>query len=310
MCYVVDKSAPESYRSHIPAQALRRRGIKADVVSFQDMPRYRPSQWNVFVFRMLVGYEEPMKQLVELLKQMGSIIVYDTDDDPHAHFGARRFDPLLVARMADVCTVPTPALRKKVPEAVVLPNCLDFSLWKYKPTDKPFTIGLAGGSSHLHDWRQVKEPMRSAQEKYGVRLLVGGYYPGYLRELNVKHIPWVKYSEYPDTIREIDILLCPLNDDEFNLYKSGIKAVEGMSQGCVPVCSDHPVYRRVVNNRHNGLLVKDGKWEEAISLLVEDRRLFGMLSNRAQKWVRKNRDINAWIPKWVQAYSEAWQSPV
>jgi len=305
VCFVVDGNHQESYRSLVPAAAMRRRGIKADVIPSLDMKDYRVSQWNVLVFRNWMGPEKVLEHLVSLLRAGGQTIVHDADDDPYGHFAASKFDPLCMARLAHVNTVSTPALKKKILNAVVLPNCLDFSLWAYRPKDHPLTVGLVGGASHLDDWRQVEEPLRRIQERYdNVRIVVGGYFPGYLRDLDVKFIPWKKYEEYPDTIREIDILLCPLNDDSFNLFKSGVKALEGMSQGCVPVCSDHPVYRRVVNQRHNGLLVK-GNWDEAISLLVEDGRLRKKLSDNGRKWVRKNRDIDIWVRKYIQTYSGA-----
>ena len=304
VCFVVDGEKIETYRSIVPAMALRRRGIKADVVPFQQMSQARISQWNVFVSRMLMGPEKVSQQLTSILKMMGATLVYDADDDPFAHFGAQRYDPLAWAKESHVSTVSTPALRQKVPDAVVLPNCIDFSLWDYRPKEKPLTIGLVGGATHLADWRQVKEPLENLQEKHGIRLVIGGYFPGYLRHLDVEFIPWQKYSDYPDVIREIDILLCPLNNDEFNLYKSGVKALEGMSQGCCVIASDHPVYRRVVNHKHNGLLVKDG-WEKTISRVIEDNRLRKRLCDNALKWVRKNRDMDVLIQDWIRTYAEA-----
>lgn len=304
VCFVVDRDKQESYRTIVPAVAMRRRGIKADVVPFQEMEHFRVFQWNVFVFHMLPGEEEFVKYLVSLLKKGGAKVVYDADDDPWGHIASQRCDPILIARLSDVNTVSTPALRKKIPNAVVLPNCLDFALWGKKKRKGPLTVGLSGGMSHLEDWRQIREPLETIQNRYGIRLLVGGYLPGYLRHLEVEFVPWVPYWEYPSTIREMDIILCPVTDDEFNLYKSGIKAVEAMSEGVVPVCSDHPIYRRVVNHQYSGLLVR-GDWVEAISLLIEDEKQRSRLSFNGWKWARKHRDIDKWVGKWLKTYREA-----
>jgi len=253
------------------------------------------------VFHSLIVHKRVADPLFEALKRW-AVTVYDADDDPFSHFGAMKYDPIYLARISDVNTVSTSKLKEKVPNAKVLVNCLDYSLWG-KKKKKPLTVGLVGGASHLSDWRQVKEPLEKILKRYDVRLVVGGYFPGYLRELPVEFIPWRPYHEYPETIREIDILLCPLDDDEYNNYKSGIKAVEGMSQGAVPVCSDHPIYQRVVTHRKNGLLV--GDWEEAISLLIENEKLRLRLSVNGQRWAYKHRNIDTRIGEYVRVYSEA-----
>lgn len=302
VCFVVNGEDVETYRTVVPAVALNRRGIKADVVPFQAMTGIpRISQWNVFVMHHLWGKEENVLFLIDLLQSTGCTVVCDWDDNPHMHFQANRgMNPDAWANKVDVNTVATPTL-KLWERSEVLPNCLDLDLWKRRPKEKPLTVGLTGGASHYEDWRQVVEPLKKLQEEFGIRIVVGGYYPGYLSELDPEWIPWKKYSEYPDTIREMDILLCPVNDDDFNLYKSGIKAVEGMAVGAVPVCSDHLIYRRVINHKNTGLLVKDG-WYEPIKMLLEDHTLRERLSDRGRKWVKKNRDINSRIGEWVSVY--------
>ena len=299
VCFVVNGEDVETYRTVVPAVALNRRGIKADVLPFQAMSKVPVSQWNVFVIHQLWGEAEGVSILIDLLQAAGCKVIWDFDDNPYLHFAATKMDPDVWANKVDVNTVATPAL-KLWEKSTVLPNCLDLDLWERRPKEKPLTVGLTGGASHYEDWKQVVEPLKQLQEEFEIRIVVGGYYPGYLGELDPEWIPWKKYSEYPDTIREMDILLCPVNDDDFNLYKSGIKAVEGMAVGAVPVCSDYPVYRRVVTKK-TGLLVKDG-WYEPIKSLIEDHRLREKLSDSGWKWVRKNRDINTRIREWMSVY--------
>tara|TARA_Y100000310_G_scaffold328928_1_gene397905 strand:+ start:16967 stop:17731 length:765 start_codon:yes stop_codon:yes gene_type:complete len=251
---------------------------------------------------MAVGAEGPMKHLLSVLKAANCRVIYDADDNPHAHFASSKVDPLLIAKHADVNTVSVPALKRKIRKAQVLPNCLDLSLWERKPRpDRPVTIGLTGGASHYSDWRQVTEPLERLQAKYDIRIVVGGYFPGYLRKLDVEHIKWKPYWEYPDTIREMDILLCPLDDDEFNRYKSAIKAIEGMAVGAVPVCSNHPVYQEVITPGENGVLVEN-EWEEALGKLIQDTRLRERLSGAGWDWVCQHRDMDTAIQRWITVY--------
>lgn len=97
-------------------------------------------------------------------------------------------------------------------------------------------------------------------------------------------------------------------------HNSGVKALEAMSAarvlgngkagGAVAVCTDMPVYRRVVNNRHNGLLVKNGDWYSALRLLVEDKNLRSKLAVAGHKYIKKHKDIAVGYKSWGRAYRE------
>jgi glycosyltransferase involved in cell wall biosynthesis len=305
LVYIVDENHGESYRSIVPANAMMRMGIRANVIPFQQMHKYKASQWNVFVFRQIYAPLAPLKHITDVIRSMNAKVIWDWDDNPHFHFGASRFSPEKIMELADINTVTTPRLAKVVKNSVVLPNAIDFNHWDFPyKGEKPLTIGVAGGASHMQDWRQIKDPIKDLMKSYDFRFLVVGYLPGYLRELKPEFIEWKHYREYPKSIYEMDIRLSPLDDDEYNLYKSGIAALEAMAVGAVPVVSNHPIYRRVVNNRSNGLIVKDG-WYNAIASLLEDKHLRTKLSTTGRKWVKKHRNLDAWIPKWIQAYVEA-----
>jgi glycosyltransferase involved in cell wall biosynthesis len=69
------------------------------------------------------------------------------------------------------------------------------------------------------------------------------------------------------------------------------------------VAQNMPVYRRVVNQRHNGLLA-EGNWYELIALLVEDEKLRRRLAKNGRRWVKKNRNIHTLARKWFRVYEE------
>jgi glycosyltransferase involved in cell wall biosynthesis len=64
------------------------------------------------------------------------------------------------------------------------------------------------------------------------------------------------------------------------------------------VCTDMPVYRRVVNHMHNGMLISNNDWYEALLLLIEDKQLRTKLSLQGHKWAKKNRDISTGYKHW------------
>lgn len=252
-------------------------------------------------------------------------IVFDTDDDLSNPLVVTSVEDVLLAesvarivKLADAVTVTTPYLGKLYTERFgtpyhVLPNCIDLEMWKGHTRDDPaLTIGIAGGDSHQVDWRLIEEPLHKVVREFPqVRVIVAGFLPDYLDQKWVTYIPWGPYEVLPLMVRQFDIGLCPLPVNSFNLCKSAIKALEYMASerpvngkpgGACVLASNMPVYRRVVNNKSNGLLVKDDEWYEAIKTVIEDKFLRWKLQQRGLRWVTKHRDVRKEARRWVNFY--------
>ncbi|NIV37473.1 MAG: hypothetical protein GWN58_51060 [Anaerolineae bacterium] len=177
------------------------------------------------------------------------------------------------------------------------------------------TVGFVGTASHYDDWKYPVEALRRiARGHPEVTIVAAGYCPDYLKELpNLLELPPVAYYQYPAIMRQFDIVCCSLDaEDGFNKSKSAIKALEAMAAaralpggetgGAVPVCTDMKVYRRVVNNRHNGLLTGNDQWYDTLMSLIEDRALRRKLSVQGHQWVQKHRDVATGCRLWGRAY--------
>jgi glycosyltransferase involved in cell wall biosynthesis len=185
-------------------------------------------------------------------------------------------------------------------------------------------IGLVGTRTHWGDYRLVVPALMRLKEKFGdmVDIFCGGYCPGYLREIlpSARHSPFVPFSEYPTLLRQVDIRLCPLESDQpFNECKSPIAAIEAMAAarpvgeqqgrwpitgGAIPVCSDHPVYRPIVNNDQNGYLVSDADWYDVLESLVADKVKRQTVAKHGSLWIKRNRDKTSNHLAFVRAYKE------
>jgi glycosyltransferase involved in cell wall biosynthesis len=175
-------------------------------------------------------------------------------------------------------------------------------------------IGTISGRTKWGDLLLVKNALKRIAHDYPeVVIACGGYRPPYFED--IEGLNWfssVKFEAFPGLLRQFDIRLLPLDaDDLFNHSKSACGALEAMAAarsvgkrmgGAVPVVSgDLPVYKRVVSHRHNGLVVKDGKWYEAIAELIENITLRKKLSVQGLRWVKKNRDTGE-AGDWARAY--------
>lgn len=249
--------------------------------------------------------------------------VYECDDDLTDQYRDQGYGEFVSDTMGWVhaCTVSTPHLGKVMERygkpVHVLPTCLPVEWWSQQSVDAPrsldgLTIGLVGTATHFFDWALVLEDLKRIQHDYPqVNVVTIGYCPPYLED--VAHFPGVPYMNYPALLRQIDVRLCPLEEDPFNLSKSDIAAVESMAAGrkvgkmvvgAIPVCSDHPVYNSTIIHRETGLLVRDGKWYEALAELIERGDLRRRLAINGFKWVKAHRDLPLGTASRVAAYKQ------
>lgn len=287
-------------------------------------------RYQIYVVSRLFAGREGREEFIDAIRESGGKVVFDTDDDltdDHRDLG-RGGDFKGILHDVDAVTVSTWSLRDQLAPYTnghrpwVLPNHVD-AAWFSKVSRAAkrivpeLTVGFIGTASHYDDWQYPVEALgRLARERDDITIVAAGYTPDYLKELpNLVELKPVPYAHYPGLMRQFDVVCCALDpDDEFNKCKSGIKALEAMSAarvldngkigGAVAVATDMPVYRRVVNNKHNGLLVANDEWYGALSRLIDDEQLRTKIAVRGHRWVKKNRNIATGYKLWGAAYRE------
>jgi len=274
----------------------------------------------------MVPLNKDILKLLKLSQSRGVKFVFDCDDDLSNEYKSvidKEASKLMfeLLHSCNALTVSTPYLRAfygKEP-AFVLPNHINSKDWEPfldVRKDETLTIGITGSATHVDDWKQLSKPLHEIANDYKhVNFFIGGFVPEYLKDLPrvTYYEGFLPYDKYPGAIRQIDIGLAALDGSEtFNLGKSGIKAIEYMASvrrvgktrmgGAIPVVSNHSVYRRVIRNRVNGMLVDRDNWYNILSELIEDEQLRNKLSVQGYKWVLKNRSTNVCVRQWISAY--------
>jgi glycosyltransferase involved in cell wall biosynthesis len=286
---------------------------------------------------------EKRSHLIDLVRvlQTKQLVVAEYDDDYFTGSRDLKYDylPLLheFLGLLDAVTVSTPYLSRLIhryaPSVPVyeLPNCVKWSEWQGHdkftriPPDS-VVIGLTGSHTHEKDWGVLEDVIPRVMKEFGnVYFITGGYSPEYLapvREMypdRTEHYPPLDYSDYPALIRQFDIVLCPVvPDDEFNLSKSGIKAIEGMAAGRtlpnggrgggVPITSDLEYYRRVTGGDKRGLTTDHTPeaWYDAIVHLIQEKELRERLQRKGHHWCHQNHAIEQKWYMWWNAYTEIY----
>jgi glycosyltransferase involved in cell wall biosynthesis len=278
---------------------------------------------DVYVLSRLYR-EDGADDFVGAVHEEGGLLVFDTDDDlteEYRDLDGRGWEFIEQLKRVDLVTVSTPYLAKRMAKytdhkPVVLPNHVDFDWFSQtsllaKRRFDDVTVGVIGTQTHAGDWVFLKDAFRRLNDMDGVTVLSAGFQPDYME--GYEHLSGVPYKYYPQLMRQFDIVCCALDpDDGFNLSKSSVKALESMASarrlpngkigGAVAVCTDMTLYRRTVNHMHNGLLVDNGDWYEALKMLVEDVRMRTQIAYRGHRWVRGNRDIKSGYRMWKRAY--------
>lgn len=326
-------NAPEKVRITVPYIRCREIGYMFDWARHQDMKElaqtgYPLAIYQAFVFPRTVDVDGQVVKLVRNLQRAGRKIIYEVDDDytnQHRQVMIEGGDAMAVMTVCDAVTTSTPYLAEKMrrynPRIYVVPNCIGVDAWrKFKDARRVrgLAIGITGTASHYDDWGVVLNPLTEILAEFNhVRIVFIGYKPDYFKDLmdRVEHIPFLAFEEYPGGVRQIDIGLAPLNEnDEFNLSKSAIKVLEywasyrkypeGGSGGVAAIASDMLVYQSVVEHGKTGLLVENTEdaWYKAIRSLVLDGDLRRRLGINGHRWVKRHRNIKTKYVAWVEAY--------
>ena len=271
--------------------------------------------YDIFVFPRFGDIDGRLLLMFQKLKEAGKVVIWETDDDYTNQFRqVIEADAITPMDAADAITVSVPYLRKQCMQytdkpVYVLPNCIDLRFWDAVPKERPIgtpSVGIVGTPTHEEDWKLASEALHQIGQEYPeVQFVIGGYMPPYLRDLPNSHfIAPVQYRQYPIMIHQIDIGLCPLTDDPFNLSKSGIKALEYWAGGAAVVASDRPVYRRVMDDDRGFLASTPEEWYTAIKMYLDNPDVRNQHAAVGRLWVEENRNMEKQAYQWWQVYSD------
>lgn len=107
---------------------------------------------------------------------------------------------------------------------------------------------------------------------------------------NISFIEFVPHTKVKDYLFAADVLLMPHTKDcPIIKYTSPMKMFEYMAAQRPIVASDFPVFREILKNEHNAILVTESnpkEQAEAIKRLLEDKNLSERISKQAHKDVQ------------------------
>jgi len=303
VCKLAGNTAISAVRTIWPLQHMAQRGmIELALLSDAEIEMImRTGDERVFneadiIILSRIHGEDGGECPFQAAKDRGAKLIFECDDDLTDRYRdlGRGHEIAATMKWADACTVSTPALGKVMEQfgkpVYVLPNYLDTAWYRQVSlgTERQIpgvTVGLVGTRTHFFDWIIVLDALKIIREKYPhVQVVTAGYPAPFMRQVpGTLHINSVPFERYPSLLAQVDIRLLPLDTgDKFNESKSGIGAMEAMAslrtvkkkaQGCIPIATDCPQYRAVINPGVAGMLVENTTeaWVEAMDGLLSDR---------------------------------------
>lgn len=256
--------------------------------------------------------------LVDLRAKYGHKIWMDVDDHwvlPSRHYlraawkkgqVTERIKDLL--KIADVVTCTTQRLGDKVKEfnenVVVIPNSLPFiehSQFTYvrQPADY-VRFGFVGGASHLYDVRQIFPVFQHYNHmhfKYCGYSQINDHakrmadaFSNNGKNKNYTQIDMQPLDMYLHGYDDIDVAIAPLEDVEFNKYKSNLKILEAGLKKCGIICSPNACYTDTVPDDIVTYARSIKDWKAAFKQYM-DKDYAKERGEKLYEWVKQNYNL-------------------
>ena len=284
-------------------------------VRFLHIQRARFGRYDV-VFLERELFDDDTWSMEAKFRAATGALVLDVDDAVFLRH-PRKFEQ--VARLSDVVIAGNRYLKEQIeptnPNVVVIPTCIDTQQYALRSghgeISKRPIVGWMGTAGNLVYLQVVAEALRNLAGRcdFELRLIAGD--EGALKNIdlsgvNVRFIRWNGKTEV-DELRRFDIGIMPLfADDQWNVYKCGLKLLQYMALGIPGVASPVGVNAEIVRHGENGFLADDSQhWQECLHQLIDNPELRQSMGVKARHTVEERYSIEAHLPRLVQTLQAA-----
>lgn len=276
----------------------------------------------VFVYReaFVIGTSFFEKQF----SKMKAKLVFDFDDAiwlNHTSEGNKRLSWLKSStKTAKICTYSDMVVvgnqhladyaLKYNNNVFILPTTIDvnyhFQQSKEHSNDRPICIGWTGSSTTIKHFEYLIPTLKLLKEKYKERIyfkLISDV-PSYNDDIEVKTVKWSKIDEI-DQLKEFDIGIMPLPNDEWSQGKCGFKGLQCMSLEIPTVMSAVGVNNNIIQNGENGFLAsKHEDWIKYLSFLIEDAELRQRIGYKGRLTIIEKYSTEIWSPIFINKLND------
>jgi glycosyltransferase involved in cell wall biosynthesis len=316
------------YRIKQKIEQLNSVGVDVKTIHF-DAPDVVPQAMD---YSHVIWYRLPITerliQLQEKSKSNGTKLIYDIDDLIFDLEVCQQIDGIQIlnevdkekylqnmARLAeamklcDYGLVTTTPLKEKLEEmglkAYVHRNGFEKEMYEISERviagkiekSRVLISYQSGSNTHNRDFQVCTEALANVLKKYkNVRLYVFGWLTvdGRLKpfENKIVRIPFMPWKELAIFTKDMDINLCPLEDNIFCNNKSELKYLEAAILEVPTIASPRSAFSEVIKHGKNGFLAETTEeWIQCLDLLINDGETRKAVGRRAREHVLQEYDI-------------------
>ncbi len=266
------------------------------------------------------------REFLDYLCSLGKPVIFEIDDlltqlpvsNPNYKWGMRGAPHIYdFIRKCAAITVSTDELKDHFSpyndNIYVLPNLLDAGLWKKPapPSSGPVVIGYAGTNTHGADLELLEEVLARIARHYGSE--VSFTFMGCTTE-RISRLPGFRFVQFETTYEAyarklmeipVDIMLAPLEDNQFNRCKSNVKWLEYSACGMAGIYSDLPPYA-CVRSGETGLVARNtaDDWYNAISFLIDNPDKRRQMARNAREEVMAHYTVAGHASLYLDTYKQ------
>jgi glycosyltransferase involved in cell wall biosynthesis len=275
----------------------------------------------VFVQKELYPWAPAIAE--RLLAGAGARVVLDVDDAIHLTY---RGHGLLAPKVPDAMKSATAVLagnrwladyaRTFNPRTLLFPTVVDaerFAPAAAPPQGATPVVGWIGSPETVRYLPAVADALARVHARVPFELRVVCAAPEPLPGLSMTSRPWSLATE-ADQVRQFDIGIMPLPDDEWARGKCSLKLLQYMSAGLPTVSSPRGSVEEIVRDGDNGFVAADAQaWEHKLATLLADAPARAAMGGRARAWLVEHYTLARYGPRFVaflQAVAEGREPDV
>jgi len=260
-------------------------------------------------------FDNPSVDIELRFRRIAKTMVLDVDDAIFCRYPNKA---IALAKMVDVVLAGNRLLAEWASQfsnhVEWMPTCIDTDQYKpasnIAPLDKALVIGWVGTSSNIRNLEVVVAALRETARNYRFEFRVISNERGVLDSLDLQgvNVRFEEWSAERETaqLRELDIGIMPLIDDQWSQYKCGAKLLQYMALGIPGIASPVGVNGDILIHGQNGYLASTTEqWNSAFAKLLVDRNHRHSLGEVAIQTVVKKFSIQTHLPRWISIIEAA-----
>ena len=194
----------------------------------------------------------------------------------------------------------------------IIPTVIDLNQYTYRPPRDYdlLTIGWVGSRSTSPYLSIIEPALRKLSDTHPskIRFRLYGHPERKLNLPDFQSLPFSLASEVED-LRNIDIGIMPVPDNEWTRGKCAFKAIQYMAAGIPTVVSPVGMTSELVEHNVNGFCAETPEqWFQALDHLVADFHTRLRFSQAARKTIEERYSLQAWGPRFSELIQEILES--